>query len=678
MARSFEVRVDDWVRERLNLAGLVYHTQHDLPSDLSAALEKASKSGTGAGNPDFATIPREGTLCVIIENKYGIDKLESRNDKGVLLKTKKAVNDYATNGALHYGQKILESGKFKEVIAIGIAGETTEKGLENLEVASSVHYMFSANDEPKFIDKKITSFDFLDDDNFYDFYQEISLSDEEKSRVLDKSYSNLQKTAKDLNRLFYDHSITVEQRVVFVSGMLLAMQNNLTPDHLVGAFPGSSGSDGSQIYTQIETLLRERVRNEDKRNMMLSTFSTLKADLDRDRKREGKTITRGPKKGEKTPGTSINKEIFTFIYENVFLTIDQSSHLDSLGEMYSSFLKYALGDGKENGIVLTPPYVTKAMCEMIGINRDSRVFDPCTGSGGFLVTAMSEMIEDARNHHHTLALGKEETKNKIKEIQENQLMGLENDLKMFSLASTNMILRGDGSTTILKGSTFDLVKEREVKDFAPTRALLNPPFSYSENGMPFTLATLDIMDKDGRVALIIQDSAGTGKSISTNKKILENHTLLASIRMPGDLFEPSAGVQTSIYLFQAHVPHDVRKKVRFIDFSDDGYKRTGRGLRKISNPDERYEALKEVIKYGASPDGVDIPFIDDVITLNGDDWNYTQHQVFDTVPKEEDFLKTVGDYMGFELSLILSGKGDLIGFSDEDMKKAEEEASGNA
>lgn len=46
--------------------------------------------------------------------------------------------------------------------------------------------------------------------------------------------------------------------------------------------------------------------------------------------------------------SSTNKQIFTFIYENIFSSIDSmTGHIDIMGEMYSEFLKYALGDGTE-------------------------------------------------------------------------------------------------------------------------------------------------------------------------------------------------------------------------------------------------------------------------------------------------------------------------------------------
>ena len=77
---------------------------------------------------------------------------------------------------------------------------------------------------------------------------------------------------------------------------------------------------------------------------------------------------------------------------------------------------------------------------------------------------------------------------------------------------------------------------------------------------------LDKMEKSGLGAIIIQDSAGSGKAVKTNQRMLKKHTLKASIKMPTDLFQPMAGVQTSIYIFEAGKPHDFEQTVKFIDF----------------------------------------------------------------------------------------------------------------
>lgn len=652
---KFEVRVDDYVLTQLKELGIDYYQQQDMPANYIEALKGASKSGDGSGRPDFSISAMPGgNVGVVIENKWGLDKLEKVDDNGVSNTDTRYVNDYALNGAQHYANKMVESGKFEVVYGIGVAGEGS---LE--ELATTKRGVMVIKDEaPVYFD--LTGFSNFTKDKFKKFHEEMQMSAEEKHQQLELSLKELQKASKDLNTLMNDNAITVDARVVYVSGMMLAMQHGIEPNSLRGDEPFLTTSDGKVIYNAIDSFLRARRIEEGKRNMMLSIFSQIQSDEDRDRVRPRKSKMSGKNKGKLTTECSINKEIFEFIYENIYVTIQEHSHLDTLGELYSEFLKFALGDGKDNGIVLTPPYATKMMNSIIGLGLESRLLDLCTGSGGFLVSGMASMIDLAKEDRE-LKLNETKLENKIKHIKKNQLMGVEFNAKMYTLASTNMILRGDGSSRMLKGDAFDVVKTDEVKNFKANKALLNPPFNYSENGMPFAKIALDVMEKDGILAIIIQDSAGTGRAVKTNKEILKSHTLLSSIKMPADLFQPSAGVQTSIYIIKAHVPHDYRQTVKFIDFSDDGYKRTGRGLNKKGNPEQKYKDIIDIYKYGTRAENFEnsgIDYIEDVITDSGADWNYTQHKVIDTTATEEDFMKTVGDYLSWEVKNLLEGRGD--------------------
>lgn len=123
---------------------------------------------------------------------------------------------------------------------------------------------------------------------------------------------------------------------------------------------------------------------------------------------------------------------------------DNLGHLDIMGEMYSEFLKYALGDGKEIGIVINSPYVTKMMAEILGVNQHSR------DGFSYMVRRfpyLGDGIDGTRcrkNYEETT-----EAKNKIVKKQ-SQLLGVELNAEMFILAATNMILRGDGSSNIQK------------------------------------------------------------------------------------------------------------------------------------------------------------------------------------------------------------------------------------
>ena len=48
--------------------------------------------------------------------------------------------------------------------------------------------------------------------------------------------------------------------------------------------------------------------------------------------------------------------------------------------------------------------------------------------------------------------------------------------------------------------------------------------------------------------------------------------------------------------------------------------------------------------------------IEDTINLEGKDWTYKQHQKIDTIPTEDDFRKTVADYLSWKVSDLMKGK----------------------
>lgn len=662
---TLEDNVNDWVKNEFTRINMKNRVDYNVESSMSDRLKKALQGGaktklkTGTGKPDFH-VEKYG-LPVVIENKLGLKKLKSEADKKLKM-DEKSVQSFACNGAVSYAQTILASELYNECIAIGIAGDDEN----NVEL--EVYYVYSTGIPPKKLND-IQSLDFLETQStFNGVLNNAKLTDNERHKILIESRASLSKQSKTLNKLMNNLNIDVAQRVVYVSGCLLAMQDiidangnvlkdGLIPDQLFGT-KSDTERDGVKIVANIKEFFEKSNIPSDRMGLLLNTYNSISIDKDRDdvvdiEKEVGKLLS------EKA---SINKQIFTFIYENIYSAIDATSgQLDIMGEMYSEFLKYALGDGKDIGIVLTPPYVTKFMVEVLGINKDSRVMDLATGSAGFLIAAMAEMILQVEKQY---GKGTTEANKHIAEVQKHQLLGIEINPTMFTLATTNMLLRGDSSTNIQKGSSFDRPEEL-YEDFKATHLLLNPPFSYEGNGMPFLEFGLDHMEKGGKAAIIVQDSAGSGKAATINKRILNKHSLVASIKMPADLFQPNAGVQTSIYIIEVGTPHDFEKTVKFIDFRNDGYKRTGRGLSEIDHPTERYEDIIKIFKAGTNAKLTegheklwDIPsiYVEDQITDSGADWNFEQHQKLDTTPTEEDFIKTVGDYLAWEVTQLLNGQ----------------------
>jgi len=659
---KLEEHINDWVKNQFKNLKLInqtdYYTESAIPDFLKEALRGRAKTEnkTNFGKPDFSITKYK--IPVIIENKLGLIKLIAESKEGVKFDDK-TISGFAVNGALHYATGMIASGKYHEVIAIGIAGDSEEN------ITLKVYYVYGSGDKAFKLLEQVNTLHFLENDQTFDlFYKEAVLTEEEKHDILIRSQAELKTQAKALNKLMHNHNITAPQRVLYVSGMLLSMQNvvnnqgekiqdGLMPNDLMG-IQSDTKRDGVQVLNQVKEFLNAREIPLDKQNLMLSSFNEIAKDVQRDEKttldKEVSKLIEGK--------ASANKQIFTFIYHNIFLSIDaMAGHLDIMGEMYSEFLKYALGDGKEIGIVLTPPYVTKMMAEILGVNQHSRVMDLATGSAGFLISAMEMMIQDAEK---TFGKATTEANNKIVAIKHNQLLGVELNAEMFTLAATNMILRGDGSANIQKGNTFS-TPEQLYTSFRANKLLLNPPFSYDENGMPFIGFGLNKMEKGGTAAIIIQDSAGSGKATRTNQTLLKKHRLLASIKMPTDLFQPMAGVQTSIYIVEAHSPHDYEQTVKFIDFRNDGYKRTSRALQELDEPTKRYADIVKIYKAGKNAKveanwNLNETYIEDFITPSGADWNYDQHKTIDTKPTLADFKKTVADYLAWEVSNLLKNQ----------------------
>lgn len=241
------------------------------------------------------------------------------------------------------------------------------------------------------------------------------------------------------------------------------------------------------------------------------------------------------------------------------------------------------------------------MAKLCQVNKDSYVWDYAAGSGGFLVASMKAMIKDANQIEN-----KEERDKKINNIKMKQLLGIELRPDMYSLAVLNMFLMGDGSTHILCDDSlrnYSGKYEQGVdkdEDFPADVFLLNPPYSEKGKGFNFVKLALSRM-KGGHAAVLIQENAGSGEGGSFSRDILDNNTLVASIKM-GNIFCGRSNVQTAIYVFDVGHAHPEKKRVKFIDFTNDGYTRQNRkksnqevNLRDVDDAIGRYKEIVDIV-----------------------------------------------------------------------------------
>lgn len=254
---------------------------------------------------------------------------------------------------------------------------------------------------------------------------------------------------------------------------------------------------------------------------------------------------------------------------------------------------------------------------------------------------------------------------KSAEIKANQLLGLEILSNVYMLAVLNMILMGDGSSNILNKDSLRFDGHygfgKTDEKFPADAFILNPPYSAEGNGMIFVEKALSMMGK-GYAAIIIQNSAGSGKATEYNKSILKHSTLLASIKMPIDLFVGKSSVQTNVYVFRIGEAHQKDDVVKFIDFSNDGYTRSDRkkaskNLFDTDRAKERYQEIVDLVRFGKSKLSIftEKEYYEGYINPDsGNDWNQTAP--IDTKPTLEDFKKTISDYLAWEVSTLLKNQ----------------------
>lgn len=642
--------------------------QESLNTEIDRALDEyfSKNGGVGGNRPDAKLLLRDKNMVnypVLIEYKGYKNKLVALDSEGkVANKTAKNqpdfkhINSYAVNGAVHYANALLHYTSYTDIIAIGMTGYKTEAG--NLEHEIGVYYVSKSNFG---IGQKIdnyTDFSFLKKSNFDKFIEKVKrlkLTPDEIEKLKEQREREINASLVKLNNDIYQNEkgLSERDRVYLVAASIIA---TLGVPGRVAALEKSElksstetgNRDGDIILRKIKAFLDEKNLPQEKRDMIVRTL-------------QNTLTTDNINKVEN--GESQLKRVFAKIVDDLGIYYKIGLTTDFTGKLFNEMYSWlGFSQDKLNDVVLTPAYVATLLARLARVNMDSYVWDFATGSAGLLVAAMNEMLNDAKNKIKS----PDEFARKSVAIKANQLLGLEILSEVYMLAILNMILMGDGSSNILNK---DSLKEfngnygfgKTNEKFPADAFVLNPPYSAPGNGMVFVEKALSMMSK-GYAAIIIQNSAGSGKATEYNKRILKHSTLLASIKMPIDLFIGKSSVQTNIYVFRVGETHQKDDTVKFIDFSVDGYTRTNRkkascNLRDTDHAKERYQELVDLVRFGKAKLNIltEKEYYEGTIDPeNGADWNQTAP--IDTKPTLEDFKKTVSDYLAWEVSNLLKNQ----------------------
>ena len=647
--------------------------QESLNAEIDKALSDyfTKNGGAGANRPDAKILLQDKNLNyypILIEYKgykESLVKLDANNQvENRTAKNEshfKNINSFAVNGAVHYANALLHHTSYTDIIAIGMTGYKDERG--NIQHQIGVYYVSKSNLGAGQKVDDFSDFSFLAPKNFDAFIDKVKtleLTQEEIEKLKEQREKEIDTSLRKLNHDIYENEkgLGENDRVYLVAASIIAtlgIPGKVAPlekSDLKSSIE-KGNSDGDIVVRKIKSFLDEKDIPKEKKDLIVRTL-------------ENTLTTENINKIEE--GESQLKRVFTKIVDDLGIYYKIGLTTDFTGKLFNEMYGWlGFSQDKLNDVVLTPSYVASLLVKLARVNKDSYVWDFATGSAGLLVAAMNEMLNDAKN---TITSPDELLQKEIK-IKAEQLLGLEFLSSVYMLAILNMILMGDGSSNILnKDSLTDFDGNYGFGDtdskFPADAFVLNPPYSANGNGMNFVERALSMMNK-GYASIIIQNSAGSGRAKDYCKRILEKHTLIASIKMPVDIFIGKSNVQTNVYVFKVNEKHHKDEIVKFIDFSNDGYTRTNRkkstnNLKDTDQAKERYEEVINLVRFGKSKLNIftDKEYYEGTIDpKNGADWNQTAP--IDTIPTLEDFKKTVSEFLSWEVSTILKQENDSLG-----------------
>lgn len=630
-----EANFDLYIHDLLVDAGIHADTQGSNIVEIDKALKTASKRQTGKGGyPEYTAVVKD--FVIVIEDKADRAKLCAYESDGTTISLSvQATEDYAVNGALHYARHILQNTTYKKVFAFGNAGDSKHHIIQPLFVDENGYVMLP----------EVDTFENFSEKHIEEYYKRIVLKEIPPE---DLELADILKKAKELHEYLRNYGgLGEDEKPLVVSAILLALreQEHKFSLDLLNGDTLDSNTDGAILYQYLEkNLQRAKVAPEVKKARVLNQFTLIKdrPQLNTVRADLGKTPL---------------KFFAEYINENIFKALISNSREDYLGRFYGEFVSYSGGDGQALGVVLTPRHITELFCELVDLKSDDVIFDPCVGTGGFLISGMYKMLKEAKSQ------------NEREHIKQKQIYGIEIRDDMFSIATTNMILRGDGQSNLICDDFLAQdASEIQLKGGGITVGFMNPPYSQAKSKdtanlseLCFIRHLLNSVTEGGRAAVIVPVSAMIGKTKedkAVKKEILKNHTLEGVISLNKDTFY-RVGTVPCIAVFTTGKPHPADKKAKFINFENDGFEvKKHLGLVETERAKDKRQYLLDCWRGKVK----DFPssFMVETTVEDTDEWLHSFYYYNDELPTEDDFMNAIADYLSFEFSMIGHGRGYLF------------------
>ena len=397
---------------------------------------------------------------------------------------------------------------------------------------------------------------------------------------------------KILNEKLHSDGVNEKLRSQFVGTCLLALKNGLTYKNVSATIDPNTGSNLSPEKVVINNI-----------KSILSGLLSKSGDIT-DLNKAGKLSVLNNKVLDDQDIATLTYEeikgILEFIDSNIvpYINDKNTAGQDLLNVFFTTFNKY-VGKSDKNQ-AFTPDHICDFMSKAVGVNKNSRVLDPCCGSGAFIVRSMTDAMDDC------------ETELDRENVKKNQIFGIEYEDGAFGLSSTNMLIHGDGNSNVVQASMFD--RAEWIQDKNINIVLMNPPYNATKKfcdpqytkswdakkkedpskGFHFVEWVARHVPSTCKIAVLLPMQAAignTGDIKKFKKKMLENYTLDAVFSLPNEMFYPGASAIACCMIFDLSQKHERANRDTFFGYFKDDKFIKRKGLGRIEQTDQDGNSL---------------------------------------------------------------------------------------
>ena len=342
------------------------------------------------------------------------------------------------------------------------------------------------------------------------------------------------------------------------------------------------------------------------------------------------------------------------------------SHSEKLGDAFEYLLSF-MGSQGDAGQFRTPRHIIDFIIEIVNPQKNETILDPACGTAGFLISSYKHILSQNTDKK----LGDKLNASERKQVGDN-LVGYDISPDMTRISLVNMYLHQFASPQIHEYDT--LSSEDRWNEYFDV-VLANPPFMTPKGGIQphsrfgvqsnraevlFVDYIMEHLKPTGRAGIVVPEGIifQTGTAYKTLRKKLVEDCLVGVVSLPAGVFQPYAGVKTSILILDK----EQRRKsgsIFFAKVENDGFS-LGAQRTPISRND--LPELLQSIKDGQSSNGnyqsvkTDDVLSDDTYSLSASRYveAVEQNSNYDIVPivdtfdvltpptkiKTKDFLET--------------------------------------